>query len=204
MESTRIASAVPGGRRCWPRSPSYRSIGEIVVARPLVPRARVVPGAIAGRAQRHRGERRARARVAVRDDLRAFGEPDQRADLLRRPAAARARRTARRPRDGARRGCGPAVGRTGTRSLPRYSSSRRTSRIVSSGSSRRPRELLDRRHRLEAAGRARSGSCPAPPLPSRARPATTSARLPSPPPPGVPRAGRAEPTTDAPMQSPPS
>src|SRR5690348_1910262 len=51
------------------------------VARPLVPRAEVVPGVVAGGPERDDGEPGARARVAVRDH-RAVVLADQRSDLL--------------------------------------------------------------------------------------------------------------------------
>ena len=46
----------PGSRGAEPGLALER---QVVVARPLVPRARVVPGSVAGRAERHRGECRA-------------------------------------------------------------------------------------------------------------------------------------------------
>ena len=100
MDSTRIAARRPSGptprwRRRFrddPRSdPPLPLERQLVVARPLVPRAGVVPGPVAGRPERHRGDGRARARVAVRDDLRALGQADERADLLRRQRHARRR-----------------------------------------------------------------------------------------------------------------
>src|SRR5438067_2336092 len=51
---------------------------------PLVPRAGVVAGVVAGAAQGECRERRARAGVAVGDDLRALGRADELADPLRR------------------------------------------------------------------------------------------------------------------------
>src|SRR5436305_12161467 len=61
------------------RLPLERQVG---VAAPLVPGAGVVARVVAGAAERERRECRARAGVAVRDDLRALGRADERADLL--------------------------------------------------------------------------------------------------------------------------
>src|SRR3569833_3165438 len=55
---------------------------EFHVARPFVPRTCVVARVVAGAAQRKRGERRARAGMAVGDDVLRVA--DERADLLRR------------------------------------------------------------------------------------------------------------------------
>ena len=85
---------------------------ELVVPAPLVPGAGVVARVVARRAQRERCEGRARAGVAVRDDLRSLRQADELADALRRRRLARARRTGRRRRGAARRGCVPAAGRT--------------------------------------------------------------------------------------------
>src|SRR5258708_22848831 len=52
--------------------------------RPLVPGAGVVAGVVTGGAKRERGERGARAGVAVRDDLGALGQPHELADPLGR------------------------------------------------------------------------------------------------------------------------
>ena len=104
---------------------------------PLVPRARVVARVVAGSAQGERRERGARAGVAVRDDLGAVGRTDELADPLRREQAVPPARRATPPARASRPGCGPAAGRTALPRLPVYSSSRRTSRIVSAGSSSR-------------------------------------------------------------------
>src|SRR5262245_34263901 len=60
--------------------------GQVVAARPLVPRAGVVPRVVAGSPEALDGERRARADVAVRRDLRAFRQADELAHLLCGPA----------------------------------------------------------------------------------------------------------------------
>ena len=70
---------------------------QLGVAAPLVPRAGVVARVVAGRAQRERRERGARAGVAVRDDLGALGRADERADLLGGKRAARRAEERRRP-----------------------------------------------------------------------------------------------------------
>src|SRR5262249_60619566 len=77
------AGALPGARSAFG--------GQVVVARPLVPRARVVAGVVAGRAERQRADRRARAGVAVRHDLRALGQARQLADPPRFVRASGAR-----------------------------------------------------------------------------------------------------------------
>src|SRR2546423_14133960 len=64
----------------WARSLGYR---QLRVTRPLVPGSRVVPRSVAGRSQRQGCAGRARARVAVRDHLRAFGRADGGADFCR-------------------------------------------------------------------------------------------------------------------------
>src|SRR5204863_767690 len=56
---------------------------QLGVARPLVPRAGVVPRAVAGGPEREGRTRGARARVAVRDDVGSVGEIDCRTHLLR-------------------------------------------------------------------------------------------------------------------------
>ena len=109
---------------------------QLGVARPLVPRAGVVAGVVAGRAEGERGERRARAGVAVRDDLGALGRPTSSRISLRRQRQPGAAKSVA-PRRSARPGCGPAADRTACRRGRVYSSSRRTSRIVSAGSSSR-------------------------------------------------------------------
>src|SRR3990170_514236 len=60
--------------------------GQLRVARPLVPRAGVVPRVVPRGPQHLRREARAVAAVAVRDHLCALGEPDERAYLVRRAA----------------------------------------------------------------------------------------------------------------------
>src|SRR5438093_7358157 len=57
---------------------------ELRMAAPLVPRTGVVASVVAGAPQSERRERRARARVAVRDDLRAVRGAHEVADPLRR------------------------------------------------------------------------------------------------------------------------
>src|SRR5581483_918683 len=57
---------------------------QLGIPRPLVPRPRVVARVVARASERERGERRARARVAVRDDLRPLRRTDELADPLGR------------------------------------------------------------------------------------------------------------------------
>src|SRR4029077_4682018 len=55
---------------------------QVVVTRPLVPRAGVVAGSVAGGAERERRERGPRARVAIGDDVVRIA--DARTDLIGR------------------------------------------------------------------------------------------------------------------------
>src|SRR4051794_36430010 len=77
-ESRRSAAEQPAER-------AFRRVAldrQLVVTRPLVPGAGIVARPVAGPAEGERGERRAGARMAVRDDLRALGQPDRLADRL--------------------------------------------------------------------------------------------------------------------------
>ena len=124
-EARRVAGARPRGSAArFSRRGRGRGYGQlerqVVVARPLVPRADVVARVVAERAQHLRRDRRARAAVAVRDDLRARLERRARVAIcvgveLHQPVDVEI---------DARPGCGPAAGRTACRALPSYSCAR--------------------------------------------------------------------------------
>ena len=147
------------------------------MAAPLVPGTGIVARVVARGAQRERGERRARAGVAVRDDLRSFRQAHDLADALGRGRLARAVEELRRARRDARRGCGPAADRTELPLRPVYSSGVRMSRRTSDSSPSRDaiscRVGIAREVRLEARPRAPARARRRPP---RARPPTRPCR----------------------------
>src|SRR4051794_19628036 len=76
-----VSPPIPESKTPTGRSSTRRSLGGLS-ARPLVPRAGVVPRVVAGRPQDLHRRRGSASGVAVRDELGAVGQPDPLVDLF--------------------------------------------------------------------------------------------------------------------------